>query len=484
MDAENAPGNAHEFSVTELSFALKRTVEENFGYVRVKGEVGRVSRPASGHIYLDLKDDKSVLNGVIWKGVAAKLKIKPEQGLEVVCRGKLTTFPGQSRYQIVIEQMELAGVGALMALLEQRKKALAAEGLFDASRKKPLPFLPQVIGVVTSPSGAVIRDILHRLRDRFPRHVLVWPVRVQGEQSADEVARAIDGFNKLQPGGPVPRPDLLIVARGGGSIEDLWSFNEEIVVRAAAASDIPLISAIGHETDTTLLDFAADQRAPTPTAAAEMAVPVRADLVVRVLDNARRLVRAETRKVSELSARLEGLARGLPKIDDLLALPGQRLDHAGQRLGLGLGAAAGAKRAHFERVAAGLSLRPIAASLAQGRNRTNELAGRAAQAQRRHLGDLGGRLAQAGRLLDSYSYQGVLERGFALVRDGAGSPVRSSVGITAGEALELEFSKGDRLAVTASQSGPSDSQQGKSKVSAKKPTGSSKPKNVNQGQLF
>ena len=477
-----APGNAHEFSVSELSFALKRTIEDNFGYVRVKGEIGRVSKPASGHLYLDLKDDKSVLNAIIWKGVASKLKIKPEQGLEVVCTGKLTTFPGQSRYQIIIEKMELAGVGALMALLEQRKKALAAEGLFDPAHKKQIPFLPEVIGVVTSPSGAVIRDILHRLRDRFPRHVLVWPVRVQGEQSADEITRAIEGFNKLQPGDPVPRPDLLIVARGGGSIEDLWSFNEEAVVRAAAASDIPLISAVGHETDTTLIDFASDQRAPTPTAAAEMAVPVRAELVARVLDNARRLVRAETRQLTELGARLEGLSRGLPKADDLFALPGQRLDHAGQRLGLGLGAAASAKRGHFDRVAGRLTVRPITNTLSQSARRVSELSVRGQRAEERVLSDRRKRLDHAGRLLESYSYQGVLERGFALVRNDAGVPIRASKGMKVGDALELEFSHGDRVPVSVS--GKSKVQINKTPKTPKAPAASKKPDPGNQGQLF
>lgn len=487
MDVESnsgdTSGNAHEFSVSELSFALKRTVEENFGYVRVKGELGRVSRPASGHLYLDLKDDKAVLNAVIWKGVASKLKVKPEQGLEVVCTGKLTTFPGQSRYQIVIEQMELAGVGALMALLEQRKKALAAEGLFAPENKKPLPFLPEVIGVVTSPSGAVIRDILHRLRDRFPRHVLVWPVRVQGEQSAEEITRAIEGFNRLEPGGAVPRPDLLIVARGGGSIEDLWSFNEEAVVRAAYASQIPLISAVGHETDTTLIDYAADQRAPTPTAAAEIAVPVRSELVARVLDNARRLVRAETRKVMELSARLEGLARGLPRADDLFALPGQRLDHASQRLGMGLGRATSAKRAQFDRVAGRLLARPILTTLSQGRARTGELHQRAERAERRFLNDRKVRLAQAARLLESYSYHGVLDRGFALVRDAGGVPVRTATATEPGDALEIEFAKGERLAVIAADGKKPGPEKHKTGISKKKPA-KEKPASGGQGQLF
>ncbi len=271
---EGDASNLAELTVSELSQSIKRSLEDTFGYVRVRGEVGRVSRPGSGHVYLDLKDDKAVLAAVIWKGTAGRLRFFPEQGMEVVVSGRITTFPGQSKYQIVIETLEPAGEGALMALLEERKKKLTAEGLFDEARKKPLPFLPAVIGVVTSPTGAVIRDILHRLADRFPRHVLVWPVRVQGESCAAEVAAGIAGFNALQRGGPIPRPDLLIVARGGGSLEDLWGFNEEVVVRAAAASDIPLISAVGHETDWTLIDYAADWRAPTPTAAAERAVPV------------------------------------------------------------------------------------------------------------------------------------------------------------------------------------------------------------------
>ncbi|MCB1374061.1 MAG: exodeoxyribonuclease VII large subunit, partial [Rhodobacteraceae bacterium] len=279
IEEPHSGGNAPEFTVSEISGAVKRVIEGEFGRVRVRGEIGRVSRPASGHLYLDLKDDRAVLAAVIWKGTVRGLAVLPEEGMEVVCTGRLTTFPGSSRYQMIIEDLAPAGIGALMAMLEKRRAALAAEGLFDESRKRQLPYLPGVIGVVTSPSGAVIRDILHRLRERFPRPVLIWPVTVQGEKCAAEVAAAIRGFNALAPGGPVPRPDVLIVARGGGSLEDLWGFNEEIVVRAAAESAIPLISAVGHETDTTLIDFAADRRAPTPTAAAEMAVPVRLDLL-------------------------------------------------------------------------------------------------------------------------------------------------------------------------------------------------------------
>ena len=280
MFEDAAPvSNQPEYTVSELSGAVKRVIEGEFGLLRVRGEVGRVSRPASGHLYFDLKDDRSVIAAISWKGQLAKMQTRPEEGMEVIATGKMTTFPGQSKYQLIVDDVVPAGAGALMAMLEKRKAALGAEGLFDAGRKKPIPYLPSVIGVVTSPSGAVIRDILHRLRDRFPRHVLIWPVAVQGQACAGEVAAAIRGFNALEPGGPIPRPDLLIVARGGGSLEDLWGFNEEIVVRAAAASRIPLISAVGHETDTTLIDYAADLRAPTPTAAAELAVPVRLELL-------------------------------------------------------------------------------------------------------------------------------------------------------------------------------------------------------------
>ncbi len=299
FDAPAAPGappsNVPEFSVSELSFALKREIESAFPRVRVRGEISQPSFPRSGHCYFRLKDENAVIDGVCWKGTIPRLGIRIEEGLEVIATGKLTTYAGSSRYQIIVDRLELAGEGALLKLLEDRRKKLQAEGLFDPDRKRPLPYLPQTVGVVTSPSGAVIRDILHRLSDRFPCHVLVWPVAVQGEKAAGEVAAAIAGFNRLAADGKVPRPDVLIVARGGGSLEDLWAFNEEIVVRAAANSEIPLISAVGHETDTTLIDFASDRRAPTPTAAAEMAVPVRADLMTETLDYAKRLVGGMTR---------------------------------------------------------------------------------------------------------------------------------------------------------------------------------------------
>jgi exodeoxyribonuclease VII large subunit len=351
-DSPDPQGNAPEYTVSELSGAVKRVIEGEFGLVRVRGEVGRVSRPASGHIYYDLKDDRSVIAAITWKGQAGRMQVMPQEGMEVIATGRMTTFPGQSKYQLIIEDLAPAGAGALMAMLDARRVALAAEGLFDAARKKAIPYLPMVIGVVTSPSGAVIRDILHRLRDRFPRHVLIWPVAVQGAKCAPEVAAAIRGFNAIVPGGKVPRPDVIIVARGGGSLEDLWGFNEEIVVRAAADSDIPLISAVGHETDTTLIDFAADRRAPTPTAAAEMAVPVRLELLSAVDGMGARLGAGAGRILILRGQRLRDLARALPRPEALTQSPAQRFDLWSGRLSSGLGMAVSRKRATFERQAA------------------------------------------------------------------------------------------------------------------------------------
>jgi exodeoxyribonuclease VII large subunit len=324
--------NLVEYTVSELSRALKRSIEENFAYVRVRGEISGFKRHSSGHCYLALKDSEAVLDAVCWRMTAMRLGIKPEDGMEVVCTGRLTTFPGRSKYQLIIDTIELAGIGALLKVLEDRRRRLAAEGLFAAERKKKLPFLPEVIGIVTSPSGAVIRDILHRLSDRFPRRVLLWPVAVQGEGAAAQVAAAINGFNRLPEGGHVPRPQLIIVARGGGSLEDLMPFNEEIVVRAAATSAIPLISAVGHETDTTLIDYASDRRAPTPTAAAEIAVPVRLDLVAEVGGKTSRISAALSRLLQESRLHLAGLARGLPDPQDLIGAAAQRLDDRAERL--------------------------------------------------------------------------------------------------------------------------------------------------------
>ena len=485
LDDSDTPGdNAPEYSVSDISGAVKRTIEAGFARVRVRGEIGRVSRPRSGHVYLDLKDDRAVLSGVVWKGQAARLATQPEEGLEVVATGRLTTFPGQSKYQIVIDHIAPAGVGALMAMLEKRRKALEAEGLFAAERKRALPYLPEVIGVVTSPSGAVIRDILHRLRDRFPRRVLIWPVAVQGERCAPEVARAIAGFNALAPGGPVPRPDLLIVARGGGSVEDLWGFNEEAVVRAAAASDIPLISAVGHETDTTLIDFAADVRAPTPTAAAERAVPVRAELLAWSEGQGARLAQAAARGLRDRGQRLRDLARALPRPQELTQAPAQRLDHASDRLARAmvtrieaqsgrLGRAAAAlrpatllrqarhdrdrlaaraerlrmaqaalrtSRCHaLDRAAAGLSLRAVRARLDAAPGEVAGLARRLAMAEARARAGRRDRLAAAERMLETLSYHATLARGFAVVRSGDRVLTRADQA-RAAATLDIQFS--------------------------------------------
>ncbi len=362
--------NIAEFTVSELSTAIKRTVEDAFGLVRLRGEISGYRGPhSSGHVYLSLKDEKAKIDGVIWRGVFAHLKFKPEEGLEVIVTGRVTTFPGKSSYQIIIEQLEPAGAGALMALLEERKKKFAAEGLFDQARKKPLPFWPQVVGVVTSPTGAVIRDMLHGFTERCPAHVIVWPVRVQGETCAAEVAAGIRGFNEADALSPFPKPDLLIVARGGGSLEDLWGFNEEVVVRAAAESAIPLISAVGHETDWTLIDLVADARAPTPTKAAEWAVPKHSDLVLRLsecVDRARHSVR---RLLEQARAEFRGAERGLPRPQNLLAIPRQRLDMAGTRLGHSLRHFSGLSRARFERSAVRLTPRLITAPLERAAER-------------------------------------------------------------------------------------------------------------------
>ncbi len=380
----SAPGaNAPEFTVSEISGAVRRTVEGAFGRIRVRGEVGRVFRARSGHLYYDLKDDRNVLACTTWKGQAAHLSVMPEEGLEVIVTGRLTTFGAQSKYNLNVDEVTIAGEGALMAMLERRRKALAAEGLFSPEHKQPIPFLPQVIGVVTSPSGAVIRDILHRLRDRFPRRVLIWPVAVQGDRCAPEVARAIAGFNALSPGGPLPRPDLLIVARGGGSVEDLWGFNEEIVVRAAAASGIPLISAVGHETDTTLIDHVADVRAPTPTAAAELAVPVRMELLARTGEQEARLIRAVEQAIARRGQRLRDMSRALPRPRALVAEAGQRLDRWGERLPGALIRLVQGRQVSLSRVAAGLRPGMPGRRVARGRAEAGALAARFEPALRR-----------------------------------------------------------------------------------------------------
>lgn len=481
--------NLPEFSVSELSSAIKRTLEGAYGYVRLRGEIsGFRGAHASGHCYFTLKDEKARIEAVIWRTTVQGMRVKPAEGLEVIATGRVTTYPGSSKYQIVIDALEPAGIGALMALLEERKKKLAAEGLFDEAKKRKLPFLPRVIGVVTSPTGAVIRDMLAGFTERFPARVLLWPVRVQGETSASEVAAAIKGFNALPVDGSIPRPDVLIVARGGGSLEDLWGFNEEIVVRAAAASKIPLISAVGHETDWTLIDLVADARAPTPTKAAEWAVPKFSELMEAAGKLGLRLGTAARRVVESARTHFKAATRGLPRLDELLALPRQRFDAAERRLSralLGntqaharrlagisprlqprllhvrieraadrvervarrkaqaLSHGTGARRARFERLAGRLSLRPVARRLTERRERLAELTMRLPQCFEAGVLHRRRALSAQAQMLTALSYQGVLRRGFALVRNEAGHAVRSVTGLAPGQRLDVELADGN-----------------------------------------
>ncbi|MCA0256578.1 MAG: exodeoxyribonuclease VII large subunit [Proteobacteria bacterium] len=498
---DDSPSNLAEFTVSELSGSIKRTIETAFDHIRLRGEISGYRGPhSSGHAYFSLKDDKSRIDAVIWKGTFGRLKFRPEEGMEVIATGKVTTFPGSSKYQIVIESLEPAGVGALMALLEERRRKLAAEGLFDEAAKKPLPYLPMVVGVVTSPTGAVIRDILHRIADRFPVHVVVWPVKVQGEGSGDEVARAIEGFNALPEDGEIARPDVLIVARGGGSLEDLWSFNDESVVRAAAASRIPLISAVGHETDWTLIDHAADVRAPTPTGAAEMALPVKAELEAQIASLSARLQGAMSRQMQNRGQALRSLVRALPSLDQLLALPRRRFDEAAAGLGRGLEMTALTKRRTLEKVA--LRLRPdmLSARISQQRQTLAEKLARIERIVERNLlaargrveradvalrafperlsGDTGrkrerlvslsGRvetaigtvirhhrqtLAAQERMLQSLSYDNVLKRGYAVIRDGQDRVVTRAEAAMTLEAVQIQFADG-RVVATVGGSAP------------------------------
>ena len=471
--------NLPEISVSDLSGAIKRTMEDAFGYVRVRGEISGYRGPsASGHVYFGLKDHAAKIDAVIWKGVFGRMKAQPEEGLEVIATGKVSTFPGSSKYQLIVESLEPAGVGALLAQLEERRKRLAAEGLFDPARKQILPYLPSVIGVVTSPTGAVIRDIIHRIADRFPLHILVWPVRVQGETSPAEVAAGIRGFNAIATDHRVPRPNIIIVARGGGSLEDLWGFNDETVVRAAAESDIPLVSAVGHETDWTLIDHAADLRAPTPTGAAEMIVPVRAELLATTADFGARLASGLHRLVERRKTELRATARALPTPENLLAQPRQRLDIAASRLPSGLRAGLDTRRIALSRLANRLESRSPRAELAKRRGRlesvadrlANALQGRLAQIRKDLLRDqekvmiahqrLGQSMAaqiarrqdkvsNLAQLLKGYSHEGVLERGFALVLGDKGQPLRSIHGVTAGNAITVQVADGRFAAIVA-----------------------------------
>lgn len=534
-ETATARPNSPEFTVSELSSALKRTVEDAYGNVRVRGEISGFRGPhSSGHCYFALKDASAKIEAVIWKGVHGRMRFRPQEGLEVIATGKLTTYPGSSKYQIVIEALEPAGVGALMALMEERKRKLAAEGLFDEARKQLLPYLPEVIGVVTSPTGAVIRDILHRLADRFPRRVLVWPVRVQGEGSAEQIAAAIHGFNALEEGGDIPRPDLLIVARGGGSLEDLWSFNEEIVVRAASESMIPLISAVGHETDITLIDFVSDRRAPTPTAAAEMAVPVRAELFVEVTGLARRSMLSWQREQERRRHELRSLSRALPSAGDVLAIPRQRLDAATAALPRALKANTHAHHRRFADASSGLTLRVLRAQVAhakqnvgaigarlghcasavlrhrrerftgiairlqasrlanaqaqrhqitRNRERTQRLTERARRALTTLLQRHEARITYSGQLLAALSYKSVLTRGFALVRDAQGHALRSAVAIAPGTRLDLEFADG-RLNATADGAQPASPPPAMPAKSQPKAVPKRPTKAEDQGDLF
>ncbi|MGO9672855.1 MAG: exodeoxyribonuclease VII large subunit [Methylocella sp.] len=522
---EPAATNAPELTVSELSNALKRTIEDRFGLVRLRGEISNYRGPhSSGHAYFCIKDAGARIDAVIWKGVFSRLRVKPEEGLEVIATGKITTYPGKSSYQIIVEMIEPAGVGALMALFEERRRRLAAEGLFDEARKRAIPFLPVRIGVVTSPTGAVIRDILHRLAERFPRHVLVWPVRVQGETSAAEIAAAIAGFSALPAEGALRRPDVVIVARGGGSLEDLWSFNEEIVVRAVAASLIPIIAAVGHETDWTLIDHVADLRAPTPTGAAEKAVPVRLELLASLADLNRRHVGAMLRLIERRRAEFRAVCRALPLAEDILALPRQRIDvaarhlanailrtqdrcrialaRASQRLtrqspqarlgraaekldaleGRMRRALATATERRGERVAS-LGRRLVNARLARvqiereraavGRRRLDALAGRMAHAFGVSIATRRTQLKNLDQMRLSLGYKNVLARGFALVRDADDRPLRLAAEIAEGALLDIEFADGRRRAVA-----------GSSTVEAKKPSTRKAPKKREQGSLF
>jgi len=421
---------------------LKRTIEDRFGFVRLRGELSGVKRAASGHLYCSLKDEKAVIDGVMWRGGAQRLAFRPEDGIEVVASGRLTTFPGRSKYQIVIEHMEIAGEGALLALLEKTRARLAAEGLFAPERKRALPFLPRVIGVVTSSTGAVIRDILHRLADRFPTHVLVWPVLVQGEGAAGQVAAAVRGFSRIGEAGPMPRPDLVIVARGGGSIEDLWAFNEEQVVRAIAECSIPVISAIGHETDTTLADFAADMRAPTPTAAAEIAVPVREELLAQLSELAMRKRRCALRPVVLGRERLEARAQRLPKPEALLAPSIQRLDDLSERLRRGLHDRATAEREKLQAVAGRLSLPLLRSRVASGSERLAR-AGLTPLVLERRLVQARDRFAALDRVLPQLDPDKPLARGYVRVTDSAGRTLTAREEAAREKALVLKFRDGD-----------------------------------------
>lgn len=473
----DALSNTPYLTIEELSSAVKRTIEGRFEFVRVRGEVSQLRVPASGHVYFALKDEKNTLSSVIWRGSAARLSVQPEEGLDVICSGKMTTFGGQSRYQLIVSDVEIAGEGALLKQLEERRRKLASEGLFDQARKRPLPVFPKSIGVVTSPTGAVIRDILHRVSERFGVRVLVWGVNVQGAGSAEQIAAAIDGFNRLPETGEVARPDLLIVARGGGSIEDLWSFNEEIVVRAAAASQIPLISAVGHETDTTLIDYASDLRAPTPTAAAELATPVAADIRAGLTDKQARLERAASRQIESAQQNLRGLQRGLLHPRELIARHQQSVDIAASSLYNGLLRRMEGASLHLATIAQRLGspsqrLAEVSERLSLSGNQLDSFMTRQMEASAQ-------RLNQASRLLDANSYQRVLDRGFALVTDTDGQAIKRSAEAAESAEIVIQFADDRRRAVLDGKEGAPGSVQKTAAKKTRKTTSSS-----DQSELF
>ncbi|MFK7839436.1 MAG: exodeoxyribonuclease VII large subunit [Bdellovibrionales bacterium] len=436
--------NVPEFSVGELAFSLKKTLEDNFGRVRVRGELSRVSIAGSGHMYSSLKDDNAVIDAVCWKGNINRLSVRPEEGLEVICIGKISSYPKSSKYQLIIESMELAGEGALLKMLEDRRKKLTQEGLFAEEKKQQLPFLPKTIGVVTSPTGAVIRDILHRLADRMPSHVLLWPVLVQGDGAANQITDAIDGFNAMD-GTQTPKPDLLIVARGGGSLEDLMAFNEENVVRAAANSQIPIISAVGHETDTTLIDYAADLRAPTPTGAAEMAVPVRANLLAQILDNEKRLINATTRFLNENKHKLEAQKRGLGSPEKLLTLKAQSLDYNAEKIESAFQNFLIKKREKL--ITNHAKLKHPRDIIINAKTRLERWGEQLRSSGDKTIQKQTQTLDYLGKMLEACSYEKTLKRGFSVIRDEHGKPITQASAAKKHETLNIEFQNKEFVSV-------------------------------------
>lgn len=473
--------NAPYLSVAELSQAVKRTVETAFDYVRVRGEISQPRIPSSGHLYFTLKDDKHALSAVMWKGMTSQLSMSPEEGLDVICTGKMTTFGGQSRYQIVVQDIEIAGEGALLKQLEERKRRLAQEGLFDQSRKQPLPFLPRRIGVITSPTGAVIRDILHRLSERFGVHVIIWGVAVQGQGAAEQIAHAIDGFNQPDTQQKIGTPDLLIVARGGGSLEDLWAFNEESVTRAVARSRIPLISAVGHETDTTLIDYVSDVRAPTPTAAAEFATPVKRDIEARIDDNATRMYRAVWRRYEAAEQMLRATSRGLLHPADQIGRHGQRLDMLWASLDSQLLKITNRHASRLGQITSRLvSPTHYIDRLGQRLERCTEGLGRQIDGR---IEKTSGKLLELDRLLQANSFERVLDRGFALVTNKEGVPIKKSSDASKGADVTLTFSDAKRAARLDPDIAPKSGRGGDSAPSAKKSNKNQMP-TTGQTELF